>query len=196
MSLALDQQLTGSKGKIMKKNMGRTQKQYLHLHNLLPFLLLLILLSLSSPTQSSSLGLHSQPQSSSKKLHFVLVHGACLGAWSWYKVTTYLQLAGHNVTALDMAGAGINPTQPKSLSSLTDYYEPLLRFMDALPSDEKVVLVGHSLGGLGISMAMEEFPEKISVAIFVTAAMPGPISNLEEKVSKIQSHFLQFSTLS
>lgn len=147
----------------------------------LPFLLL-ILLSFSSPTWSSIL---LPDHSQSSKSHFVLVHGACLGAWSWYKVTTFLQTAGHNVTALDMASAGINPTQPESLTSLTEYYQPLLSFMEALPSDEKIVLVGHSLGGLGISMAMERFPEKISVAIFVTAAMPGPIlglSSIEEQV--------------
>ncbi|KAI3946020.1 hypothetical protein MKX01_024776 [Papaver californicum] len=38
--------------------------------------------------------------------------------------------------------------------------------------EEKVILVGHSLGGLVISKAMQTFPEKISVAVFVTALMP------------------------
>ncbi|MCD7462970.1 hypothetical protein HAX54_049694 [Datura stramonium] len=42
---------------------------------------------------------------------------------------------------------------------------------------EKVILVGHSLGGFAISKAMEIFPEKISVAVFVTALMPGPTLN-------------------
>ncbi|KAF9678439.1 hypothetical protein SADUNF_Sadunf07G0035000 [Salix dunnii] len=35
-----------------------------------------------------------------------------------------------------------------------------------------VVLVGHSLGGLNLAFAMEKFPEKISLAIFVTAFLP------------------------
>ncbi|XP_022931632.1 methylesterase 2-like [Cucurbita moschata] len=138
------------------------------MQKLLLSFLVLILVLFSSPTRSSD-------QSESTYSHFVLVHGACLGAWSWYKVITLLQTAGHKVTALDMAAAGINQTQPESLASLTEYFEPLLSFMEALPSDERIVLVGHSLGGLGISMAMESFPEKVSVAIFVTAAMPGPI---------------------
>ncbi|KAL4036475.1 hypothetical protein IC575_000022 [Cucumis melo] len=141
---------------------------------LLPLFFLLIFLSFSTQTQTSFDLLHHH-YSQSTKSHFVLVHGACLGAWSWYKVTTFLQTAGHNVTALDMAAAGIDPTQPQSLKTITDYFQPLLNFMEALQADEKIVLVGHSLGGLGISMAMERFPEKISVAIFVTAAMPGPI---------------------
>ncbi|GJR85274.1 salicylic acid-binding protein 2-like protein [Tanacetum coccineum] len=40
---------------------------------------------------------------------------------------------------------------------------------------EKVILVGHSLGGMNISLAMENFPKKISVAIFLTAFMPDTI---------------------
>nr|TKS13580.1 hypothetical protein D5086_0000050740 [Populus alba] len=35
-----------------------------------------------------------------------------------------------------------------------------------------VVLVAHSLGGLNVAFAMEKFPEKISLAVFVTAFLP------------------------
>ena len=165
------------------------QKKFKMQKLLLPFFLL-IFLSFSTQTQTSFLFHHGHHDndghdSQSNKSHFVLVHGACLGAWSWYQVTTFLQTAGHKVTALDMAAAGIDPTQPESLTSLTDYFQPLLNFTEALQADDKIVLVGHSLGGLGISMAMERFPEKISVAIFVTAAMPGPIigfQSIEEQV--------------
>ncbi|KAL5061502.1 hypothetical protein RYX36_023239 [Vicia faba] len=45
----------------------------------------------------------------------------------------------------------------------------LMKFMESLPLEEKVVLVGHSLAGLSMSVAMEKFPEKISVAVFITA---------------------------
>ncbi|KAM3377122.1 hypothetical protein P3S68_009535 [Capsicum galapagoense] len=49
-----------------------------------------------------------------------------------------------------------------------------MEFTASLPADEKIVLVGHSIGGLGISKAMETFPEKIPVAVFLAALMPGP----------------------
>ncbi|KAI3704679.1 hypothetical protein L1987_74906 [Smallanthus sonchifolius] len=39
-------------------------------------------------------------------------------------------------------------------------------------SCDRVVLVGHSYGGLAISLAMERFPHIVSVAVFVTAYMP------------------------
>ncbi|XP_031384575.1 salicylic acid-binding protein 2-like [Punica granatum] len=109
-----------------------------------------------------------------KERHFVLIHGACHGAWCWYKVATILQSAGHRVTTLDLGASGINPKQVGDLSSMMDYVEPLFEFMGALPSGERVVLVGHSMGGAAVAMAMERFPEKIAVAAFAAAMMPGP----------------------
>lgn len=110
--------------------------------------------------------------------HFVLVHGACHGAWCWYKVVTILRGEGHKVSVLDMAASGINPKQVEDLNSMADYNEPLMEFMNCLPQEERVVLVGHSMGGINISLAMEMFPHKIAVAVFVTAFMPAPHLNL------------------
>ncbi|KAK4378397.1 hypothetical protein RND71_000259 [Anisodus tanguticus] len=109
--------------------------------------------------------------------HFVLVHGACHGAWSWYKIMASIKNSGHIVTALDLGASGINPKQVLEVPHLSDYFSPLMEFMASLPAHEKVSLVGHSLGGFAISKAMESFPEKISVAVFVTALMPGPTLN-------------------
>ncbi|KAM1151973.1 hypothetical protein FF1_034635 [Malus domestica] len=125
--------------------------------------------------------IESAPTNPSKQ-HFVLVHGSCFGAWSWYKLVTLIRSSGHNVTALDLAASGVDPQQAKDLRSISDYLKPLRDFMEAV--DGKVILVGHSLGGLAISQAMERFPSKISVAIFVTASMPGPanISSLNKEM--------------
>ncbi|XP_057451754.1 methyl jasmonate esterase 1-like [Lotus japonicus] len=103
--------------------------------------------------------------------HFVLVHGALHGAWCWYKAATLLKSAGHNVTALDMSASGINPRKTQEVLSISEYHEPLMEFMGSLPSKEKVILVGHSLGGLSVSVAMEKYPRKIHVAIFLSATV-------------------------
>ncbi|KAI4314924.1 hypothetical protein L6164_027784 [Bauhinia variegata] len=108
------------------------------------------------------------------KKHFVLVHGACHGAWCWYKVSTLLKSAGHKVTALDMAASGIHPKQMHEVKSMSEYFEPLIKFIGSLPEEDKVILVGHSMGGICVSAAMERFPHKISVAVFASALMPGP----------------------
>ncbi|OAY33842.1 methylesterase 10 [Manihot esculenta] len=118
------------------------------------------------------------------KKHFVLVHGGGHGAWCWYKVIPLLKLAGHQVTALDLGACGVNPKQLHEVSSISDYVQPLMEFMASLPPDEKIILVGHSFGGFSISLAMEKFPEKISVAVFVSAYMPScrnpPATLIEE----------------
>ncbi|XWS33669.1 hypothetical protein CRYUN_Cryun22dG0102500 [Craigia yunnanensis] len=90
-----------------------------------------------------------------KERHFVLVHGACHGAWCWYKVATQLKSMSHKVTAIDMAASGIHPKQVHEIHSISDYFEPLMEFMASLPPEERVIIVGHSKGGFCISAAME-----------------------------------------
>ena len=106
-----------------------------------------------------------------KEKHFVLIHGAGHGAWCWFEVATMLKWAGHKVTALDMTASGINPKKEREIHSFSDYNEPLIQFMASLPSEEKINLLGHSLGGVNITVAMEDFSQKISVAVFATAFM-------------------------
>ncbi|XP_011039238.1 PREDICTED: salicylic acid-binding protein 2-like isoform X1 [Populus euphratica] len=104
--------------------------------------------------------------------HFVLIHGSASGAWAWYKVKTILEAAGHSVTALDMSASGVNTKTLEEVVTFDQYNEPLIEFMANLAENEKVVLVAHSLGGLNVAFAMEKFPEKISLAVFVTAFLP------------------------
>ncbi|XP_058081409.1 methyl jasmonate esterase 1-like isoform X2 [Magnolia sinica] len=104
--------------------------------------------------------------------HFVLVHGGCHGAWSWFKLSTLLTSAGHQVTAIDLAACGVHPKRINEIGSFHDYTQPLMDLMASLSPHKRVILVGHSFGGVVISLAMERFPEKILVAVFVTAVMP------------------------
>lgn len=117
--------------------------------------------------------------------HFLLVHGACHGAWCWYKISTLLKSKGHKVTVLDMTASGIHLKQVHEVHSFSDFIEPLVEFMASLPPEERVILVGHSMGGIWISAAMESFPERISVAVYATAFMHGPhisYSTISEEV--------------
>jgi pimeloyl-ACP methyl ester carboxylesterase len=73
-----------------------------------------------------------------------------------------------------MAASGVHPKRVEELHAISDYFEPLMEFMTSLPPEERVILVGHSMGGLSNSVAMERFPEKISCAVFAACIMPGP----------------------
>ncbi|KAM7498038.1 hypothetical protein LguiA_022452 [Lonicera macranthoides] len=111
---------------------------------------------------------------SAASIHFVLVHGSGHGGWCWYKVANLLESAGHIVTAVDLGASGSNPEQLSDIPTYSGYQQPLTDVFESLPSNEKVVLVGHSMGGVNICVAMEKFPSKIAVAIFCTAMMPTP----------------------
>jgi pimeloyl-ACP methyl ester carboxylesterase len=104
--------------------------------------------------------------------HYVLVHGSCHGAWCWYKVKPLLESAGHHVTVVDLAASGTNLKKIEDVNTISEYSEPLLQLMATIPPNEKVILVGHSFGGLSIALAMEHFPEKVAVGVFLTSFTP------------------------
>lgn len=106
-----------------------------------------------------------------KTKKFVLVHGEGFGAWSWYKTIALLEEVGLAPTALDLRGSGIDQTDTNSVTTLADYSKPLTDYLENLPEDEKVILVGHSSGGASVSYALEHFSQKISKAVFLCATM-------------------------
>lgn len=124
--------------------------------------------------------------------HFVLVHGAFCSGYDgcWYKVATELRAAGHRVTTFDMAASGVHPKQVDQLRSISDYFQPLMEFMESLPSNDRVALVAHSFGGINVSVAMERYPDKINEAIFVTAIMIGPDLNFPTVTQQVFSPLL------
>ncbi|MEQ1755469.1 MAG: alpha/beta fold hydrolase [Micropepsaceae bacterium] len=97
---------------------------------------------------------------------FVLVHGAWHGAWCWELVSEALEGMGHKVIAPDLPGMGADKTPLKdvSLASWADHVCGLIR-----PLGEKVVLAGHSRGGVVISEIAERIPESISRLAYVAA---------------------------
>lgn len=115
--------------------------------------------------------------------HFVLIHGGCHGAWAWWKTVDRLQRAGCRATALDLASASKDTTDPNSITSFAQYNKPAVDFIASLPDDEKVVLVGQSMGGFTNLEVMENFPEKIALAIFVAAPVtPSGVAYTESPV--------------
>ncbi|KAM7509383.1 hypothetical protein LguiA_019836 [Lonicera macranthoides] len=106
-----------------------------------------------------------------KTKKIVLIHGEGFGAWCWYKTIALLEESKLLPVALDLTGSGIDLTDTNSVTTLLDYSKPLIKYLQNLPEDEKVVLVGHSAGGACISYALEHFPQKISKAVFLCSTM-------------------------
>jgi pimeloyl-ACP methyl ester carboxylesterase len=74
--------------------------------------------------------------------------------------------------------------------TLHDYTQPLLDLLASLPPNQKVVLVGHSLGGFNLALAIDKYPEKVAVGVFVTAVMP----DTTHKPSYVLEQVFQFAT--
>lgn len=97
---------------------------------------------------------------------FLLVHGACHGAWCWRDMLPLLNAIGHKARAIDLPAHGADLT-PISDCTLDAYVE---RILDEI--DEPVILVGHSLAGMSISQAAEVAPDKIARLVYVCAWLP------------------------
>ncbi|KAJ7558955.1 hypothetical protein O6H91_04G062900 [Diphasiastrum complanatum] len=106
-----------------------------------------------------------------KRYHFVLVHGLSHGAWCWYKTIDLLEKAGHKATAIDLAACGLHPADLTRITSFKQYNQPLIDVLASLEPSEKVILVGHSMGGVSLIDAAGRFPNKIAVAVYVSAMM-------------------------
>jgi pimeloyl-ACP methyl ester carboxylesterase len=99
----------------------------------------------------------------------VLVHGAFGGSWYWEPVVGPLRAAGHAVERVDLPGHGDNPA-PVEEVTLPAYAARVCEVLRS--SDEPAVLVGHSMGGVVVTQAAADCPERVSKLIYVAAFLP------------------------
>ena len=126
------------------------------------------------------------------KAVFVLVHGGWHNRTAWDKVIPILQANGFAVLALDLPGAGVNSRAPESLgrrpfdaaafaterSPVADVTQEqrthavvaLVKEAASL-SGGKVILVGHSAGGMTISAVAEQVPHLLLAVVYLAGFM-------------------------
>jgi pimeloyl-ACP methyl ester carboxylesterase len=102
---------------------------------------------------------------------FVLVHGAWNGGWCWKRVAPLLRVAGHEVYTPTLTGLGerVHLATPEvGLDTHTRDIVNLLEFEDL----ERVVLVGHSFGGVTITAVADQVPDRIRHLVYLDAVVP------------------------
>jgi pimeloyl-ACP methyl ester carboxylesterase len=126
------------------------------------------------------------------KAAFVLVHGGWHNHSTWDQVVPILEAQGFAALTLDLPGAGVNAIAPKSLrrrpfdpaafaterslvagvtqEERTRAVVDLVKEAASL-SDRKVILVGHSAGGLTISAVAEEVPDQLLAVVYLSGFM-------------------------
>jgi pimeloyl-ACP methyl ester carboxylesterase len=99
---------------------------------------------------------------------FLLIHGAFGGSWAWTEVISGLQATGHDAEAIDLPGAGADPTP---LADVTlDLYAQ--RICDQISGGPPAILAANSMGGMAITQAAARCPEHVAALIYVAAFVP------------------------
>ncbi len=99
---------------------------------------------------------------------FVLVHGAMHGSWCWELMTPRLKAQGHQVITIDLPGAK-REIAPEDVT-MGSWRQSILQALNLV--EEKAVLVGHSMGGLPVSVAAEAAPHRIRALVYLCARVP------------------------
>lgn len=99
---------------------------------------------------------------------FLLIHGAFGGSWAWQQVVAGLRDSGHEAEAIDLPGAGADPTP---LADVTlDLYAR--RICDHLADGGQTILVANSMGGMAITQAAARCADRVAALIYVAAFVP------------------------
>jgi pimeloyl-ACP methyl ester carboxylesterase len=99
----------------------------------------------------------------------VLVHGIGASYLSWYPVVELLG-ENHRVLAIDLIGHGFTPPHGRK-ASVRRNAELLAEFADVM-TDQQVIFVGNSMGGLVSVLAAVARPELVAGLILVNPALP------------------------
>lgn len=129
----------------------------------------------------------------SKKLPFVMVHGAFHGAWTFDKLVPLLAAKGTLAFARDLPAHGLNALYPDSYfqrpldvaafasepgpsaaTTLNDYVDSVIDTIEQVHAltKRKVILLAHSMGGITASAVAEKIPHRIAKLVYLTAFMP------------------------
>jgi pimeloyl-ACP methyl ester carboxylesterase len=102
---------------------------------------------------------------------FVLVHGAWHGGWCWKKVTPLLRAAGHEVYTPTLTGLGERVHLASPETDLTTHIQDVVNVLE-YEDLHRVVLVGHSYGGIVIAGVADRIPSRVAHLVYLDALVP------------------------
>ncbi|MEI9946756.1 MAG: alpha/beta fold hydrolase [Chitinophagaceae bacterium] len=100
---------------------------------------------------------------------YVLVHGAWQAPYVWDAVRNELLKEGNKVIVVELPGHGADKTPTHTLT-IDVYRDKVIEAISTV--NEKVILVGHSMGGMVITAVAEKIPAKISKLVYIGAFLP------------------------
>jgi pimeloyl-ACP methyl ester carboxylesterase len=112
---------------------------------------------------------------------YVLVHGAWHGGWCWQRVAPLLRAAGHDVYAPTLTGLGERVHLARPEIDLTTHIADVVNLIQYEDLTD-IVLVGHSYGGMVITGAVDQLPDRIAHLVYLDAFVPQPGQSLFDMV--------------
>jgi pimeloyl-ACP methyl ester carboxylesterase len=103
---------------------------------------------------------------------YVLVPGACHGAWCFDDLTAALRSGGHRVLAITLTGVAERAHLAHAGVNLETHITDVLSALAAEPDAENLVLVGHSYGGMVITGVADRIPERVDALVYLDALVP------------------------
>jgi pimeloyl-ACP methyl ester carboxylesterase len=112
-----------------------------------------------------------QANTSGARPTFVLVHGAWYGGWCWRKLVPLLSAAGCDVHTPTLTGLGDRAHLGGKAVRLQTHVQDL-RALLHMHDLSNVLLVGHSYGGMVISLLAEHERSRLRHLIYLDAFVP------------------------
>lgn len=122
----------------------------------------------------------SDHQIPTSKPTFVFVHGTFADESAWQLIKPKLEQAGYQVITFNLPAHGPDQT-PVSQANFDLYVATTIQKINAVQG--KVVLLGHSMGGMIITQVAEQIPEKIEKLVYLCAFLPKNGQSLFELAS-------------
>jgi pimeloyl-ACP methyl ester carboxylesterase len=103
---------------------------------------------------------------------YVLIPGACHGAWCFDDVAAVLRREGHRVLAYTLTGVAERAHLAHAGVNLETHLTDVLSALAAESEVDDLVLVGHSYGGMVITGVADRIPENVDALVYIDALVP------------------------
>ena len=102
---------------------------------------------------------------------YVLIPGACHGAWCFDDLAAALRDNGHEVIAITLTGLAERAHLLHGAVNLETHIQDVLAELAARDVKD-AVLVGHSYGGMVITGVADRIPENVDALVYLDALVP------------------------
>jgi pimeloyl-ACP methyl ester carboxylesterase len=121
--------------------------------------------------------------------NIVLVHGAWHGGWCYVRVAELLRARGHRVFTPTLSGLGERSHEFSGAINLSTHIADVVNLIKWERLD-KVVLLGHSYGGMVITGVADAVADKIETLVYLDAMIPSDGQSIFDmvppEISKLQ----------